>query len=596
MAVRRASPTKIRSPGGTTTTGTGVKIWKEYIESPDFAYSGMTGLSTRPLAKIPSSSSDLLYLRELLRNGVADMIMVASVPGSQGQWRINGTTIEVYGDITSGGDGLQVATSGISTAKLADASVTSDKLAAAVAGAGLTGGAGSALAVGAGDGITVGADTVSLASTTAGDGLTFTSGVLAVGGGTGITVSADGIAVDTSVIATRAYVDGVSQGLDTKESVRAISTSNITLSGTQTVDGVSLIAGDRILVAGQTTASANGIYVVASGAWSRASDADSSAEVDAGMFCFVTEGTQYADSGWVLTTDDAITLGTTSLAFAQFSGAGQITAGAGLTKTGNTIDVVAADASLTVNANDVAVKRDSAGAVILSGSGIAVNTDGTSVEISSNALRIASGAAGAGLGYSAGVLAVNAGGGLEVASDQVQIAASAAGAGLALSSGVLSVNVGSGLSISSDTVGIDASAAGAALALTSGVLDVQVDGSTIEVSSDALRVKDAGITAAKLASAAVTPAKLSFTVQRQTVLASAFTYASPISTKTVSATPLTDAQLVQMQELFRNGVCDGTKVSGQPAAAGEFRLNGTTLEVYGDVTASGDTYRVLYYS
>jgi hypothetical protein len=155
--------------------------------------------------------------------------------------------------------------------------------------------------------------------------------------------------------ATKAYVDATKQGLDVKDSVRAATTANITLSGTQTVDGVSLVAGDRVLVKDQGSASANGIYVVVSGgAWTRATDADTSAEVTAGMFTFVEEGTANADSGWVLTTDNPITLGTTGLTFTQFSGAGQITAGAGLTKTGSTLDVGTASASrIVVNADSI---------------------------------------------------------------------------------------------------------------------------------------------------------------------------------------------------------------------------------------------------
>ena len=107
------------------------------------------------------------------------------------------------------------------------------------------------------------------------------------------------------------------------------------------------------LHARQTTTTENGIYVVASGAWSRSTDADSSAEVTAGMFTFVSEGTVNADSGWVLTTNDAIVLGTTALAFAQFSGAGQVIAGAGLTKTGNTLDVIGTAGRIVVIADSI---------------------------------------------------------------------------------------------------------------------------------------------------------------------------------------------------------------------------------------------------
>jgi hypothetical protein len=164
-----------------------------------------------------------------------------------------------------------------------------------------------------------------------------------------------GLADPTSAqdAATKAYVDAVKTGLDVKDSVRVATTANITLSGTQTIDGVSVIAGDRVLVKNQTTGSENGIYVAAAGAWSRSADADASAEVTGGLFTFVNEGTTNADSGWVLATNDSITLGTTSLSFVQFSGAGQITAGAGLTKTGNTLDVVGTANRILVNADSI---------------------------------------------------------------------------------------------------------------------------------------------------------------------------------------------------------------------------------------------------
>jgi phage-related tail fiber protein len=150
-----------------------------------------------------------------------------------------------------------------------------------------------------------------------------------------------GLADPTSAqdAATKAYVDATVQGLDVKDSVRVATTGNITLSGIQTIDGITLVAGDRVLVKNQSTASQNGIYVVASGAWTRAGDFDTSQKVTPGAFAFVEEGTVNADSGWVLTTDGAVTLGTTALTFVQFSGAGQIDAGNGLVKSGNTLSV-----------------------------------------------------------------------------------------------------------------------------------------------------------------------------------------------------------------------------------------------------------------
>lgn len=158
--------------------------------------------------------------------------------------------------------------------------------------------------------------------------------------------------------ATKGYVDAARSGLDVKQSVRVATTDPINIASDlengDTIDGVTLATGDRVLVKNQSTASENGIYVVvASGAAGRSADADESAEVTAGMFTFVAEGNVNADSGWVLTTNDTITLGSTNLAFAQFSGAGQITAGNGLTKTGNTIDAVGTADRITVNADSI---------------------------------------------------------------------------------------------------------------------------------------------------------------------------------------------------------------------------------------------------
>ncbi|MEM2159603.1 MAG: hypothetical protein QXN55_01460 [Candidatus Nitrosotenuis sp.] len=157
--------------------------------------------------------------------------------------------------------------------------------------------------------------------------------------------------------ATKQYVDNAITGLDMKQSVRVATTANITLSGTQIIDGIAVVAGNRVLVKNQTTTSQNGIYEVAAGAWTRATDADNSgngAEVSANMYCFVEEGTTNADSGWVLTTNNPITLDTTGLTFTQFTGTGQITAGAGLTKTGNILDVgTAAVGRIVVNADNI---------------------------------------------------------------------------------------------------------------------------------------------------------------------------------------------------------------------------------------------------
>ena len=138
--------------------------------------------------------------------------------------------------------------------------------------------------------------------------------------------------------ATKNYVDSVAQGLDAKASAVVATTANITLSGTQTVDGVALVAGDRVLVKNQSTASANGIYVVAAGAWTRATDADTWAKLIS-AFVFIEKGTVGADTGWVSTIDNGGTLGSTAVTFSQFSGAGTYTAGTGLTLTGTQFSI-----------------------------------------------------------------------------------------------------------------------------------------------------------------------------------------------------------------------------------------------------------------
>jgi len=139
--------------------------------------------------------------------------------------------------------------------------------------------------------------------------------------------------------ATKAYVDGVAEGLDVKDSVRVATTGNITLSGTQTIDGVAVVADDRVLVKNQTDASENGIYECKAGAWGRADDLAASSSA-AGAFTFVEEGTTQAEAGFVCTSNGGYdTVGTHDLAFTQFSGAGSFAANNGVKKTGSTFSL-----------------------------------------------------------------------------------------------------------------------------------------------------------------------------------------------------------------------------------------------------------------
>lgn len=185
--------------------------------------------------------------------------------------------------------------------------------------------------------------------------------------------------------ATKNYVDSMSVGLDVKASVRAASTGNVTVTynatgGTSgrgqitaapnTLDGVTLAAGNRILLKDQTTGAQNGIYTVttlgtgANGVWDRATDFDADAEVTAGAFTFIEEGTVNSDTGWVLTTNNPITIGGssgTALAFAKFSSSAALTFGNGLNQTGNTVTVVGTANRVVVSASGVDIASNYVG-------------------------------------------------------------------------------------------------------------------------------------------------------------------------------------------------------------------------------------------
>lgn len=161
------------------------------------------------------------------------------------------------------------------------------------------------------------------------------TGPLVFGTGPTITAATITLAADPATAlgaATKQYVDSLAAGLDVKPSVVCATTANITLSGEQTLDGI-LTSASRVLVKNQSTASQNGIYVSAAGSWTRATDMDAWAEVP-GSFVFVEQGTLYADTAWVSTANAGGTIGSTSIAWSQFAGAGTYTAGTGLILTG----------------------------------------------------------------------------------------------------------------------------------------------------------------------------------------------------------------------------------------------------------------------
>ncbi len=189
--------------------------------------------------------------------------------------------------------------------------------------------------------------------------------------------------------ANKGYVDGVAQGLDVKDSVKVATTANITLSGTQTIDGVAVSADERVLVKNQSTASQNGLYLCKASTWARTDDL--AAGVDAaGAFSFVESGTVNADNAFVCSSDKgSAVVGTNNLTFVQFSGAGQITAGDGLDKSGNTLSVdLKSNGGLVIESTEIAV--DLAASSI---TGTLAVSDGGTGSTSASAARTALGLA-----------------------------------------------------------------------------------------------------------------------------------------------------------------------------------------------------------
>ena len=187
--------------------------------------------------------------------------------------------------------------------------------------------------------------------------------------------------------ANKGYVDGVAQGLDVKDSVKATTTANGTLASAfangQTIDGITLATNDRILIKDQSTQTENGIYKVnASGAPTRVDDLATGADA-AGAFVFVEQGTVNAENGFVCTSNKgSAVVGTNNLVFSQFSGAGQITTADGLQKTGNTISVdLKANGGLVIESSEIAVDL---AASSITGT-LAVGDGGTGATTASNA-------------------------------------------------------------------------------------------------------------------------------------------------------------------------------------------------------------------
>ena len=383
---------------------------------------------------------------------------------------------------------------------------------------------------------------------------TFT-GTLAAG-----TPSAD------SDVAIKSYVDGLVAGLHWKKAVAAATTANITLSGTQTVDGVSLSAGARILVKDQTDATENGIYVVDSGAWSRADDMDVASEFPAAAV-FVTAGTVNDNLGFVCTNDSDPTLGTTDIEFTQFNGAANITAGDGLTKTGNTLDVNVGS-GLEISGDAVQIAASSVTDAMLAGS-------------ISNAKLATSTISGVSLGSNLNSLSASASGAITLTSYNGSAAVSD-----------LAINVdGTTIGIASNSLELKNNAVDANKLASNAVVSTKIsDGA---VTSD--KIQDGAVTASKIGDGTLGAAKLNFVASYETLSA------GDGSTTTFDASAAGDSTMLGGTIVYRNGLAMGL-VQSSPSGQDQYTVSadggaGSTLSItFGAAPNSGDQITVFYMS
>ena len=372
------------------------------------------------------------------------------------------------------------------------------------------------------------------------DKIDLASGTYAFTQGATVQVSTPSGANDA---ANKSYVDGVLQGAYWKDAVRAATTGNITLSAAQTIDGISIIAGDRVLVKSQTDARENGIYVCAAGSWARAGDMNVSAEFPSAAV-FVQEGTDNADLGFVCTVNEDFVMDTDNCDWTQFTGLGQVTAGDGLQKTGNEISVdLKADSGLEISGSELAAKIDTAAGIEFASGAIAINLDDSSMEFN--------GASGVRVKFdSTKGIALNASNGLEIALQD----------GLDFEiSGQISVQFGDGLDLNANA------------------LEVQVDSTTIEINpSNNLQVVDGSL---GLDKQAWRPAYEEFSSQTGT---------------TIAVANAIDSDFLEAVCVFRNGQRLRAVPSPASGAVDEYAVAATGVITFGGSLDTNDLIQVDY--
>ena len=309
-----------------------------------------------------------------------------------------------------------------------------------------------------------------------------------------------------SDVAIKSYVDSIaSSGVFWKESVRVATTGAINIStdlqNGDSIDGVTLATGNRVLVKDQAggDASQNGIYiVVGSGAAGRSTDMDAAGEFS-GSAVFVQEGTTNADQGYICTNNGDVVVGTTAIAFTQFTGLGQITAGAALTKSNNTLNVAVDDSSIEISSDALRVKASGITNAMLAGSvtnSKLQNSTISGVALGSNLNTLAKATNG-------GVVFTSYNGSAAVSDLTLDLNDLAAASVDVAADSIAIYDAGADVTAKESIADLMAAVAGSGLGAGSGVLAVNVDNSSIEVNGDALRVKASGVTNSMLANSTI---------------------------------------------------------------------------------------------
>lgn len=412
--------------------------------------------------------------------------------------------------------------------------------------------------------------------------------------------------------ATKAYVDASAQGVHWKESVIAASTANIDISSAPAaIDGVTLVSGSsRVLLKDQSDETANGIYLFAGSgnAMARTNDADTALKLE-GAAVFVRQGSTNSDAGYIVVTDN-ITLGSTNITISQFTGLASITAGDGLSKLGSTLAVdLSSNPGLEFSSGELQVKAGN-GVELQSGS-LQVKLNGSTLALSGSGLSvgtITSSQLGANSVTGAAIADGSIGDSALFGSGVVNAAAIGTGAVTSAKLGSASVQTAKIQDAAVDESKLASSVAGNGLSGGAGTaLAVSVDDSTIEINSDSLRLKDGGISAAKMGSNSVNTAQLVADSVTASKIGAAFYQevfqVSGSSTSSFDLARSLDTGFFSSAMVFKNGlnVLNMTALSDSATNNNEYAIaNNGAGSVgrlsFGGNLENGDAVLVMYFT